>query len=732
MQPIPLFLRPAVFDDLEKTAGEVSLPEDPNQWPKELLQELYKQVPFISDFHPKVEMTKVDGERGYALGHVEVTNRSEMTSTNPEDQQAVDVKTARIPIIIANRKLRPLDLLIPPGEKPSVVPLTESRLRQALFRPETFDVTSRSPGDMSMVGQLYPPVRNGYASGTGFTGKLGSADGEKTAEWKQTSYSMDELLRIGGWSGKGGSWSTREQSTRNKEASSVKTASATALPSFAVRSGSLLQAILPTINDSDYTKCAEALGTPALQLTVRANASCHPAVAKLATFRPGTVKAAAANMLDSIPPSVLQLSKVHGGYTVKSANHRMWHKRAEFLDRAQAMQVFGPKVVLAADTTGSATMADDVLPDEQMDLTPQGTMQTIEHFGLYVCKNIEGGEVTGYVFPMLLDREGKEMPVMLFTNGMQSALQGEIVGREAGPEEGNDVHLMEGGHPEGFGTFYKQGTDGNPIALKPMEIKAPVTMEGATTYMASDPLTGAEFSVEISPGLEKPATVDDKLLVPSDFTWLSLGETDAVALASTPDEASKEAQAALPLYTVDIRGSGSNCFSIDGPAVEKLASDDKHFLNIDDAMFLLSALGCSPAYSGAKLAAASTGFAPIPIRIKHYIKTAAASYADSVKRAAAFLAQLPNLKTNLFKEAAAIPDPNTVDTVLSLGFINPENLSTFVAHLPSIDAAQKSMCELLLASRIGSMPNLSSTSLEKGIRATEDVIEGLKTLAFGQ
>ena len=40
-------------------------------------------------------------------------------------------------------------------------------LRQALFRPQAFDVTSRTPGDQSMIGQLYPPYRQNYGFGGG-------------------------------------------------------------------------------------------------------------------------------------------------------------------------------------------------------------------------------------------------------------------------------------------------------------------------------------------------------------------------------------------------------------------------------------------------------------------------------------------------------------------------------------------------------------------------------------
>ena len=71
----PLFYAPQCF--VEKTAGEVDLADDPNQWPQMILQELYKQVPYITDYQPHVQMERVDAERGYGLGHVEIQNQTE-------------------------------------------------------------------------------------------------------------------------------------------------------------------------------------------------------------------------------------------------------------------------------------------------------------------------------------------------------------------------------------------------------------------------------------------------------------------------------------------------------------------------------------------------------------------------------------------------------------------------------------------------------------------------------
>jgi len=175
----PVFLTPDV--EFEKTAGgETMLSDDPNQWPTEVMQEVYKQCPFVADFEPQVTMDKVDGERGYGFGHLEIQNKTEIQhGADPAGSAAAGIQKVRVPVIIKDKKLQPLDLMVAGESK--LLPLTEMRLRQAIFRPQAFDITGRGPGDMSLIGQLYPPYRQNYGFGGGGAtmsvgmGKEGSA-----------------------------------------------------------------------------------------------------------------------------------------------------------------------------------------------------------------------------------------------------------------------------------------------------------------------------------------------------------------------------------------------------------------------------------------------------------------------------------------------------------------------------------------------------------------------------
>jgi hypothetical protein len=684
----PLFFEPSVH--FEKNAGEVMLPEDPNEWEAELMQELFKQVPYVADFEPHVVMDRVDGERGFGFGHVEVRNRTEVQhGADPTAVQAAGIKSARIPVVIKDRKLQPLDLLVTADSK--ILPLTEPRMRGALFRPQVFDITGRGPGDMSMIGQLYPPYRQNYGFGGGGAtmsvgmGKEGSNGFCPPAEaWAR----FDQMHKM----------------------------------------GSVLTAVLPTIGELDYHRFTDKLANDrGLQAQfVKNGPATGAALDKLAGYTPSDTSKLAQAALRHLKPSVVQLRKEAEGYSLKHATHACWQPVVSTLDHGEAVRVFGGKIVEAADTTGAATMdlGGGVAEDAQED-----SAALISEFGIYKVQDEEGKELIGYVFPNLIDLDGQSLPVALFTNGSQMAVQGEI----AGVSVGEGASLFEG-PPRGKGVFY-QIDNGHAQATIPLTIKATMASpeQGGVT-MHAETFDGREVQVIVQPNLQAitPSPEGDHMLVPDTFSWLPLDEAEDTALVGDPAAFGAQAKAAQALSSVTLRAGGADSFSVTGFPVDKLAADEKSFLSLDDTMFLLGGLGADLEYAQKKIGEASAWSRPVSVRVAHYIKTAAQRIAESRKEAAARLEQVRErmpARVDLSKEAAIVPDPVAVDTVLSLGFLNAENLGVFISYLPAIDEAQSKMCELLLAARLG-LRNIPVSGLEKAIRATEQTLEGLKTLAF--
>ena len=89
---------------------------------------------------------------------------------------------------------------------------------------------------------------------------------------------------------------------------------------------------------------------------------------------------------------------------------------------------------------------------------------------------------------------------------------------------------------------------------------------------------------------------------------------------------------------------------------------------------------------------------------------------------------MPDLRRDLIKEAAALQDESTVDSILALNFINPENLSTFIGYIPVLEESSEKLAEMLLFAYLG-MKELPEGAVEHAMKGLEEVLVGLKSLA---
>lgn len=779
MQPLFLTSSP----EFEKTAAQTQLPEDPNTWPHEILQELYKQAPYIADFSPHVVMEKVDGEKGYGLGHVEIGNQTEnQAGATPEAMSAAGLRQVRVPVVIKDGMLSPFDLLVTDDSK--VLPLTEVRLRAAIFRPQAFDVTSRTPGDQSMIGQLYPPYRQsqGFGGGGGLTSNIGmgkegsslegfltekkagafqdfgdqfldadylhaptgskqSRAGKKVASGDARLGMLDEFVEKNASALKGvmnavprGAATIGAQATQNTAAAkSSANAALVRAKNLAgrIKKASILEAIRPSIYEGHLREFKQAIASAELQPLLHKNAAAVTPAIQLLMDTPEQPKFAS-HFANLIQPTVVQLKRVDEGYRLKTASHLFWEPITQTIDRGEALKRFGEKIVLAVDLSGAATItdgADAMEPEHDSDMQ---AAQPITEPGLYKVQTPDGAEAVGYVIPNLIDIDGTQIPLSLFTNGTQATVQGDIVGV---PVEGGAVDLPSGDVPSGRGVFASSDESGHLQATIPLNIEASMSgvEQGEPTTYRAESFTGEQVLVSCQPNIQTvTGTEDGKMLVPMDWQWVPLGQADEIALESQEDGLGKAASAASAFPHVEVVSAGGATYSVRGGLVEKLAHDERELLGVDDVMFLLAGLGVEQGYGVRKLAQAFTGKEPVKVCVGRTLKLASDEIEEASERARVLLADMPNLRQPLWKEAASLSDPQAVDTVLALGFLNPENLTTFLGYLPLLEDAQAKLCDVLLASRLGNLIDTPEGAIERSVRSTEAVLEGLKALAFQQ
>lgn len=641
------------------------LSENPDDWQAEIINELYRQAPYVGDFEPTLVMNELDPERRYALGSVELSSR---TATNPRDDKTPrsvqGSKKILIPVIVKDGKMFPMDVFVHNGK---TQPLTEARLRRSMFRPELFEVAAKRPGDQDIMNTLYPPYRSG-GFGLGGNARVG----------------QQETAKMG--------------------------------------SAMLLDDIHHTIKEADVKVVEDHLNrNPTLRAAIISNKATLGFMSKLAQPRktlPAKEMFKAA--MNQIPPKVVQISKTSGGFLIKTANPGALAPEENEVDRPEAAQVVGDDLVRQVERDGTVTVSTDATVKDSL---ADARLKTVDEFGEYKVKTTDGKELVGWVFPRVVDLDGTNQALAIFSNGSESAMQENI----SGSPVGKGTNLIDE-EPNGMGCFYL-ARQGGATAIVPMEVKGKMQGdEGDTGYLANT-IMGEQVTIKLVPGLSKITQIKDGTYgIPEDCGWMPL--RNMTSLASDPDSYAKTVEASAILGDkVEVMWEPGGTYSIRGTNLEKLASVQPiNFIDHDQAVFNLAILGVDPRFAMEKLAEARNLSKWVPISGTRPVTLVSEMYHKAKTAAAKRINKMPQVKSLLLKEAAALDDPLSVDKVLSIGFLNPENIGTFISYLPEFEDTLKKLSEMLVAARLG-LSSVDSGALGRVVKHLDKVIGGLRELA---
>jgi hypothetical protein len=647
-----LFLDSALlFEGAEKLAGTLTrLSDNVDTWPQEVIQEAYKQVPYLSDFEANVVLDKIDEERGFAFGSVEV--RPKTAKTLEEQQMAGGVK-AHIPIIVKEQLLSPLDVFMVGKQYHH---LTEGKLRSALFQPDFFDATRMRPYDPSLVYDLLPPTRMGGGMGSGV--KMGSAE----------------------------------------------------LP--------LLPMLHYTVKAAHSDRMREAMQDP----SILAAASASPEGVKAAFLSAAGLQVSSPTKIaealsERIRPNVVQITKLGSRRAlVKWANTDMYAPQEEEMPLSTAMDMMGQEdEVQQLDADGTITLSPNPVVKKTLEAEE---VDVAKSFGLWKVQDVTGNTLVGWVFPNLLSLDMSSMPLSLFTNGSQYALQGDIAGVAAG--KSTDIPK---GIPRGYGALYYID-HGTARCFVPMTVNNTYRgPDGLVRYMAQTDL-GEHVMFSFADGLKTVVkTGTNEYAVPTTVSWLPLrGQTE---LVENPMGFSKVAKLTS---TVELISDGAT-WSYRGAGVAKLASSQTKFLSRRDAEFMGASLGVERSFLKEALDSSKRTGHPVEFVGVRPITLLRDKLAEAKLQVQGDLADLPVPIHNYFlvKEATLLDDALTADKILGLGFINAENVGTFVDMLPDLERTSTKLAELLIAVRIG-LKDVPEVAVERMLKALEDVIGGLRSL----
>jgi hypothetical protein len=632
------------------------LSEQAENWPQEMTSELFKQLPFLSDYDVNVNLDRVEPSRGFAFGYADVSSKSERPE---EEHEESGIPHIRIPLIVVERSVKPFSVFL---EGETVLPLSEDRVRQILFNPATFDLSSAQPQDPSLVEGLMPPTRGGFAGG-----------GE------------------------------------------YKTASA--------RVPSILQAIAPTLSERDVARFVEKVASdPTLQAGFK-RSGITPI---LVDVFDNTKRASADDRLlalhSRIEPSVVTFQRLPGGeFLVKSANVDAFAEgpdvAGQVLPEEDVEQAIGPENAQAMQPGQTATAVSNPI---ELAASPETKAKMIDEFGQYKVQDEMGNSLIGHVFPKLLMWDGDFTPqdMALFTNGSAYALHDTAVGEFVG--KGTN---LPSDTPRGDGVFYAVH-GGEAVCTAPVTIGSSAAGPDGLPRFAGTDIFGTPVQISQQEGIKSPMRISDsEYVLPSDWKFMRLN--NQTQIVTDPTQMNKMASVRSEKNSVTMFYNCGYHFQ-GGCGLDKISSDLRYDLDQVGAEFLLGVLGVDGVTAKTKVAEARKK-GSIKLAGLKTITLLSERYSQAEKTASALYSKVPNLRRDLVKEAASLPDAGTVDNVLALNFINPENIITFVSYVPQFEETTEKLAEMLLYAYLG-MKDIPEGAVERSMRNLEEVIAALKAL----
>jgi len=118
-------------------------------------------------------------------------------------------------------------------------------------------------------------------------------------------------------------------------------------------------------------------------------------------------------------------------------------------------------------------------------------------------------------------------------------------------------------------------------------------------------------------------------------------------------------------------------------------------------------------------------------RLTEFIPTKAEKIAEFRPKAAELVKAAASVKRNLFKEASFIDNAQTVDALLSLNFVTPDNITKFVGKIPHFKATISHLASSLIASRLG-MKEIPEEASAVAMERLIEVVNGLEKLRASQ
>jgi len=487
-----------------------------------------------------------------------------------------------------------------------------------------------------------------------------------------------------------------------------------------VKTASLCGLVGQTISPSRKEKIAEFISSdPTLLHGLKENPHFREKVEHFLSTKSKEASAIKATVRNNLPTDAVLVERTPDGYKFASACTRAYFDQVDEL--TGELQAALPEALRKeADAKGYAVRIRNlnVAPEE---VNPP---QKIKTSGAYMVQTSSTHSQPALVFTHVRDLDGKPQDGLFIKTASGHSYVQEAYGTPTDNLPAKLTEMVWTELPRGRGCFVKEGSAG-AIASPPVNIRFYEESDGKYAHYDSGMTSG---KIRVTTGVD-PADGFVKLAAglyaahPETFvSFLPLGKK--VKVATNEAVAVKLASANLRGSEVEISHSDGE-YTLSGAPVQALGGKTS-FVGEPQATFFLGLAGVPPVLGKTKLAEAQV-FGRTTVRAPRIIETYEAQQELAKVAAVEAMPHFPEEDYSLLKVATALQEENTVDAVLGLNFITPENMAIFIDYLPFLEEASSKVCELLLASQLG-VSDVPEDAAVRAINALEAITAGLELL----
>lgn len=468
-----------------------------------------------------------------------------------------------------------------------------------------------------------------------------------------------------------------------------------------------------------------------------------PLIKKLANLKPVNMNEFSHGAHNLIP--TIRVLKLEGPnkYSLLSSSDKVFSPAFESLtrhDAAKFMSTISDCVqddINEVDQNGEKLLhVDDGKANKDVRLATSAKAHPEEarEYDHYSVMKSNGIAVEGVVIPKVIDFDQKPVDLKLFIGKTMSTIQKSIWGVRLK----NSRFQPPAANPKvgQTGTFIYQPDKSHALATVPVTIRSVTEDCGCLCLVVVD-LRGNTLRLKMNPALDLKRiakAADGSYMLPCGghhgMKWAVMEGFDNI----TNSAESYNLKVAADVITdrpVKLSPNGYDYFTLRG--VEKYAeAAGWDHTNLDKAQtkFLLACLGCghqkmAKAFEEARVRGVSE------LHGLNFIPTKQEKVAAFRPKAAELVKSAASVKRNLFKEASFIDNAQTVDALLSLNFVTPDNITKFVGKIPHFKATISHLASSLIASRLG-MKEIPEEASAVAMERLIEVVNGLEKLRASQ